>query len=170
MQRSERIEAFITTSVETLGSEIDRVQIVGWVEGEGRGEGDAMLQIMIERQDGAEMIVDYCAKVSRAISALLDVEDPVPGQYTLEVSSPGIDRPLTRSKDFETYAGFEVKIETDAPIDGRKRYRGRLLGIKDGLVRIELEEGERQVPMDSIHRAKLVLTDELLDFAGRSRD
>jgi len=170
MELAERIEALITPTVESLGFEVVRVQIVGRVGRKGQGEGDALLQVMVERQDGAEMIVDYCAKVSRALSALLDVEDPVPGQYTLEVSSPGIDRPLTRPKDFETYAGFEVKMETDVPVDGRKRYRGRLLGIKDGMVRIEIEEGEREVPVDSIHRAKLVLTDELLDFAGRSRD
>jgi ribosome maturation factor RimP len=93
------------------------------------------------------------------------VEDPIKGAYTLEVSSPGIDRPLVRKKDFERFAGFEAKVETAAPVDGRRRFRGRLLGVEGDEVRLALEEGEAAIPLSAIDRAKLVMTDELLAAA-----
>ena len=155
-----RIERIIAPTVESMGYEIVRIQLTGAQR--------VALQVMAERSDGAAMTVDDCAEVSRTVSALLDVEDPVPGPYTLEVSSPGIDRPLVKKRDFERFAGFEARIETHRPIDGRRRFRGKLLGVAGDIVRIALPEGERGVPCAEIHRAKLVLTDELLPAARKS--
>jgi ribosome maturation factor RimP len=113
------------------------------------------------------MTVDDCADISRAVSALLDVEDPISSAYTLEVSSPGIDRPLTRAKDFDRFAGFEARIETRLPIDGRKRFRGILRGVQDGKVVVESPEGTFGLPLDEVQRAKLILTDELIAASQR---
>jgi ribosome maturation factor RimP len=149
-----RIERLLAPSLEAMGYEIVRVQLSG-----GRVP---TLQVMAERMDGAPVTLDDCTAISRTASALLDVEDPLQGSYTLEVSSPGIDRPLVRAKDFERFAGFEVKAETAVPFDGRRRFRGRLLGIAEGMVRIALPEGSVSLPLDAILKARLVLTDELL--------
>ncbi len=111
------------------------------------------------------MTVDDCADISHRISALLDVEDPIHGAYTLEVSSPGVDRPLTRAKDFNRFAGFEVKIELHHAKDGRRKFRGRLEGLRDGQVRIVTGDGEVAVPLAEIRQAKLTLTEELLAAA-----
>jgi len=108
------------------------------------------------------LTLDDCADVSRTISALLDVEDPISGPYTLEVSSPGLDRPLVKERDFMRFAGFEARIETRHPIDGRRRFRGKLEGMAEGVVRIAIESGTAEVPFQDIERAKLVMTDELL--------
>ena len=126
------------------------------------------LQIMAERPEGW-IEVDDCARISRAVSAVLDVEDPIAGEYVLEVSSPGIDRPLTRIKDFERYEGYEVKVETAEAIDGRKRFKGVLAGVQDGEVLIEIPEGVIGLDFDLLADAKLVLTDELIaeSLAGR---
>lgn len=158
----ERIEAIITPLVESLGYEIVRIRIIG--------SGTPTLQIMAERADGT-MPIEGCEEVSRAVSAALDVDDPISGKYTLEVSSAGIDRPLTRSKDFDSWAGHVAKVELQVPIDGRKRFRGVLDGYEDGEVRIAVEvEGfsELQVvglPFVDVHDAKLVLTDALIKQA-----
>ncbi|MCW2245148.1 ribosome maturation factor RimP [Azospirillum fermentarium] len=117
---------------------------------------------MAERADGAAMTVDDCADISHAVSALLDVEDPISGPYTLEVSSPGIDRPLTRLKDFERFAGFEAKLESRIAVDGRKRFKGLLRGVEEGEILLDTEQGPARVPFDNVLRAKLVLTDELI--------
>ncbi|MBP2295855.1 ribosome maturation factor RimP [Azospirillum rugosum] len=154
MEATGRIEQIITPSVEAMGYEVVRVQLTG---------GQRMvLQVMAERADGAPMTVEDCADISRAISAVLDVEDPIKSAYTLEVSSPGIDRPLTRLKDFERFAGFEAKLETRLAVDNRKRFKGMLKGVEDGLVCIETEQGAARLEFDNILRAKLVLTDELI--------
>ncbi|NUB26389.1 ribosome maturation factor RimP [Azospirillum brasilense] len=154
MEATGRIEQIITPSVEAMGYELVRVQLTG---------GQRMvLQVMAERADGAPMTVEDCADISRAISAVLDVEDPIKSAYTLEVSSPGIDRPLTRLKDFERFAGFEAKLETRLAVDGRKRFKGMLKGVEDGLVCVESEQGAARLEFDNILRAKLVLTDELI--------
>jgi ribosome maturation factor RimP len=122
------------------------------------------LQIMAEPADGRPMDVEGCAKLSRAVSAVLDVEDPIPGSYTLEVSSPGIDRPLTRPKDYSRWAGHIARLETTEPIEGRRRFKGTLLGLMDGVVRLRLEDGaEAQVPLSAVSRAKLELTDALIE-------
>ncbi|PWC89189.1 ribosome maturation factor RimP [Azospirillum sp. TSH100] len=154
MDATGRIEQIITPSVEAMGYEVVRVQISGGQR--------SVLQIMAERADGAPMTVEDCADISRSVSALLDVEDPIREAYTLEVSSPGIDRPLTRLKDFERFAGFEARLESRMAIDGRKRFKGMLKGVEDGLVCIDTEQGAARLEFDNILRAKLVLTDELI--------
>ena len=156
------IERLIAPSIEDLGFAIVRVQIMG--------QQDIRLQVMIERNDLKPMHVDECATVSRAISAILDVEDPIRGHYDLEVSSPGIDRPLTRREDFERFAGFEAKVEIERSIDGRKRFRGKILGLEDGLVRLAVENTEWRLPVEDIGNAKLVVTDELLAAAGEQNE
>ncbi len=154
MDATGRIEQIISPSVEAMGYEVVRVQVTGGQR--------AVLQVMAERADGAPMTVEDCADISRSVSALLDVEDPIKGAYTLEVSSPGIDRPLTRLKDYERFAGFEAKLETRLAVDGRKRFKGMLKGVEDGLVCIDSEQGAARLEFDNILRAKLVLTDDLI--------
>ena len=117
---------------------------------------------MVERTDGKGMTVDDCAGVSRTIEAILDVADPIAGTYILEVSSPGIDRPLTRLQDFDRFAGFDGRVEMRMPIEGRRRFRGRLLGRDGELVRLVTESGEVALPFSDQAKAKLVLTDELI--------
>jgi ribosome maturation factor RimP len=140
-----------------MGFEVVRVLLMG-------GQRPT-LQVMAERVDHRAMTVEQCAEISHTVSALLDVADPIPGAYRLEVTSPGIDRPLTRRADYERFAGFEARLETVAPIDDRRRFRGRLLGLSGDDVRIRLAEGERTIPLAAIKKAKLVLTDELLAAA-----
>jgi ribosome maturation factor RimP len=154
-----RIERIVGPSLEAMGYEIVRVQLSG-----GRSP---TVQIMVERRDARALTVDDCAGVSRAVSALLDVEDPIAGAYQLEVSSPGIDRPLVRPKDFERFAGCEVKLETGDAVEGRRRFRGRLLGLAGDAVRLDLPEGPAELPLAAIQKARLVLTDELLAAARR---
>lgn len=149
-----RIENIVAPTIVGMGYELVRVAM-------SRG---GTLQIMIEPADGRPMDVEDCATVSRALSAVLDVEDPVSDAYTLEVSSPGIDRPLTRAKDFARWAGHLARIETDLPIEGRRRFKGILLGMEDGVVHVRLEDGkEAAVPLDVVSRAKLELTDRLIE-------
>lgn len=120
------------------------------------------VQIMVERAGEHTVSLDDCARISRAVSVLLDVEDLIAGAYTLEVSSPGIDRPLVRLNDFDRFAGFEAKVELARPLEGRRRFRGRLLGTDSEMVRLQSADGPVSVPYADIHRAKLVLTDELI--------
>jgi ribosome maturation factor RimP len=144
----------IEPSLMAMGYRLVRVVVTG-----GRR---ATLQVMAERTDDAPMTVDDCADISRSISALLDVADPIAGAYTLEISSPGIDRPLVRPEDYDRFRGFEAKIELCEPIGGRKRFRGRLLGRVDDSIRLTTETGEALLPLGTVTRAKLVLTDELI--------
>ncbi|HXC92018.1 MAG TPA: ribosome maturation factor RimP [Stellaceae bacterium] len=123
------------------------------------------LQVMAERVDEAPMTVDDCASISRSVSALLDVADPIAGGYTLEISSPGIDRPLIRPEDYERFTGHQARIELNEPVGGRKRFRGRLLGLAEGDIRLVTENGEARLPLAAVARAKLVLTDELIAAA-----
>jgi ribosome maturation factor RimP len=156
-QVTDRVAALISGPLEALGYELVRVQLSG---------GDRpVLQIMAERADGVGMTVDDCADISRSVSALLDAEDPIAGAYTLEVSSPGIDRPLTRPRDFERFAGFDARIETQQPIAGRRRFKGRLLGLEDGVVSLVVDEDTVHLPIEAIAKARLVLTDELIAAA-----
>lgn len=151
---TDRIEALIGPAIEAMGYELVRVRFISG--------GRPRLQIMAERPDGT-MSVEDCAEVSHAVSAILDVEDPIDSEYVLEVSSPGIDRPLVRRRDYERYAGFEAKLETAEPIEGRKRFRGRILGVEDDSVRVAVPEiGAVALPLERIADAKLVLTDELV--------
>jgi ribosome maturation factor RimP len=126
------------------------------------------LQVMAERLDEAAMTVEDCATISRSVSALLDVADPIVGAYTLEVSSPGIDRPLVRAEDYDRFSGYQAKIELSEPVGGRKRFRGRLLGTAEGEIRLATDTGEARLPLAAVARAKLVLTDDLI-AAAQSR-
>ncbi|MEQ1652988.1 MAG: ribosome maturation factor RimP [Hyphomicrobium sp.] len=144
--------------LESMGYRLVRVLVSGNVE--------RIVQIMAERPDGS-INVDDCEEISKGLSPVLDVEDPLSGKYRLEISSPGIDRPLVRPSDFEDWAGHEAKIETKEPVDGRKRFKGELEGFEDGEVRIAAEAGKLGVqhlgfPISMIADAKLVLTDELI--------
>lgn len=152
--RAEAIEGLVKAPLEAEGFDIVRVIF--------SGERRPKLQIMLDRMDGGTVNVDDCARASRLVSAVLDVEDPVSGSYVLEVSSPGIDRPLTRLKDFERFAGFEARLELHAAVDGRRRFRGRLLGVEEDRVRLETDREEIELAFDDILKAKLVLTDELI--------
>ena len=148
-----RLAAIVAPVIEGMGFELVRLRLMGGKR--------AVLQIMAERPEGG-IEIENCAKISRAVSAVLDVEDPISGEYTLEVSSPGIDRPLTRLKDFERYAGYEARLETDEAIEGRKRFKGELAGVQDGEVLVEIPEGVIGLSFDMLADAKLVLTDALL--------
>lgn len=121
------------------------------------------LTVMAERNDGQSMSFDDCAEISRMVSALMDVEDPITGAYDLEVCSPGIDRPLTRLADFERFAGHEAKIETMIPIEGRKRFKGVLKGTSKESIALALPEGEVDIPFSYVRTAKLVMTDALVE-------
>jgi len=157
-----KIEDIVSPTVVGMGYELVRVAM---------SRGGGTLQIMIEPADGRPMDVEDCATLSRALSAVLDVEDPIPSAYTLEVSSPGIDRPLTREKDYVRWAGHAVRVETTQPIEGRRRFKGTLLGLENGTVRIRLDDGtEADVPLSQITRAKLELTDALLDEHRRAQE
>ena len=159
-----RMAEIITPVIEDMGFELVRVRLMG-------GE-TATLQIMAQKPDGSSE-VDDCAAISTAVSATLDVEDPIVDAYNLEVSSPGIDRPLTRLKDFDTWDGYEVKLETTEMIDGRRRFKGPIRGTEGGEALIEIEvNGEAQtigLEFDWISDAKLVLTDELIRDVLRAR-
>jgi ribosome maturation factor RimP len=152
-----RLAEIVSPVVEDMGFELVRIRLMS-----GK---TATLQIMAERPEGG-IEVDECARISTAVSAVLDVEDPILDHYTLEVSSPGIDRPLTRLKDFETYEGYEVKIETTELIDGQRRFKGVLAGVEGEEVLLNLERGDEEVTVglnfDWLSDAKLVLTDELI--------
>lgn len=155
---------------ESVGYEIVRLRLMGGAE-------QRRLQIMAERPlledgSGGDMNVEDCAKLSRAISEVMDAADPISGEYTLEVSSPGVDRPLTRLKDFDTYAGLEVRIELDRVAEGRKRFKGELAGVEDGQVGLNIEgEDDTTVyfPFEWIVDAKLVLTDQLMKRGAEQR-
>lgn len=140
---------------EAMGLEIVRLRM--------QGNARPTLQIMAERPDGT-MIVADCARLSRAISAVFEPLDPIAGEYVLEVSSPGLDRPLTRLMDFERFAGLEAKLELDRMVEGRKRYRGILAGIEgaDILIDLEGESQTAQIPFAWVFDARLVVTDALL--------
>jgi ribosome maturation factor RimP len=120
------------------------------------------LQVMAERLDDLPITHDDCATISRSVSALLDVADPIAGAYTLEISSPGIDRPLVRAEDYDRFSGFEARVELAMPLDGRRRFRGRLIGTAGGVLRLLTEAGETQLPLDAVVRAKLILTNDLM--------
>ena len=158
-EASVQIRDLIEPAVEGLGFELVRVTYGG-----GR---KPTLQIMAERPDGT-MSVDDCARLSREVSLILDVEDPLPGEYLLEVSSPGVDRPLTRPKDFERWVGFETKVELATQMDGRRRFKGRMTAFDGDEVRLVTDEGEVVLPFEDISKAKLILTDELLAAVQKS--
>lgn len=155
-----RIADIIEPVIVDMGYELVRVKMTNVND-------EATLQIMVEHKDDAKQIsVDDCENVSNAVSAILDVEDPIASAYSLEVSSPGIDRPLTRLKDFVKYAGLEAKVELDDPLAERKRFRGRLDGVAGNDVLIHVDGVDYKVPFVSISRAKLVMNDDLIAKSG----
>ena len=157
-----RVAAIVEPVIEDLGYRLVRTKV--------SAANGCTLQIMAERPDGT-MTVDDCETISRAVSPALDVEDPINRAYHLEVSSPGIDRPLVREGDFNRWAGHELKVELAVMLDGRKRFRGTLLGAEDGTAKLRLpdaREGEDDtvvLPLENIGEAKLVLTDDLITAA-----
>ncbi len=158
---AKRVEAIISPALIDMGFDLVRVHI--------SGAQQRTVQIMAERRESDEMTVEDCAAISRAVSAILDVEDPIKGSYTLEVSSPGLDRPLTRPKDFQRFAGLEARVELNQPMDGQRRFRGRIGGLSDGIVHLDVKGRNIDIPFDEIDRAKLILNDELLALAGEAR-
>ena len=148
-----RLAEIVTPTIEGLGYELVRIRLMGG--------NTKTLQIMADRPEGG-IDVEDCGKISVAVSAVLDVEDPIEEAYHLEVSSPGIDRPLTRLKDFEVWKGYEARIETSELIDGRKRFKGVIAGTEGDEVLIEIEEGTIGLKFDWLADAKLILTDELI--------
>ncbi len=149
--------------IQDLGFSLHHIKITGET-------GSALVQIMAEDEKTKNLGVDDAAKISRAISAVMDVEDPIDGAYRLEVSSPGIDRLLTREGDFEEYKGFEAKIETAVPAEnGQKKYRGIINGLKDNKILVSTDQGDVEIPYSALSKAKLILTDELIKATANSR-
>ena len=140
--------------VDSLGYELVLLEFVG----QGRA---ATLRLFIDAPDG--IAVEDCEKVSREVAATLDVEDPITQAYQLEVSSPGLDRPLVKPQHFERFCGESARIETFAPIDGRRRFRGVLEGCENGVVRLRTDQGDFALPLSAIERARLVPTFEVRD-------
>lgn len=160
MERLTWLEEKISPDLEALGFEVVRVAITG----EG---GRRSLQVMADRADGSLINIDDCTSISVTLSDLFEADDPLDGAYNLEVSSAGVDRPLTRAKDFTAYAGFEAKIQTRRPLNGRKKFRGILEGLSDTeAVLIAIDGDQVEVPLTEIDRAQLILTDELLAAAA----
>lgn len=158
-----RLLELLDPVADAAGYEIVRLRLMG-------GSERRRLQIMAEDRNG-EMVVQDCAILSRKLSEVLDAADPISGEYTLEVSSPGIDRPLTRKKDFATYEGYEARLELDRLAEGRKRFRGILAGVEDDNIAIDLEGEEETtlIPFAWIVEAKLVLTDDLMKRGAAER-
>ena len=147
-EQAVKVEAMITPTIEAMGYDVVRVMIAG-------GQS-VMLQVMAERHDGKAMTVEDCAEISRTVSALLEVEDPITGPYRLEVSSPGIDRPLTKARDFERFAGSTAKIKLAVPLAGRRNFTGVLSGMQDGRVKVQVDGEIFELDFEHIERARLV--------------
>jgi ribosome maturation factor RimP len=152
----QKILNLITPVVDDLGYDIVQLRVLG-------SQKMQTLQILAEDPKTGLLDLKGCEVISRAVSAHLDVEDPIAGAYQLEVSSPGLDRPLTRVKDFENFAGLEASIETEIPApNGQKKYRGRLKGINDNVISIETDEGMAEIEFNNIAKARLIVNNELL--------
>ncbi len=150
-----RIAAAIAPTLGAMGYELVRVAVIGTLS--------PTVQIMADRADGSLIAVEDCEAISHAVGAVLDVDDPIQGNWTLEVSSAGIDRPLTRPKDWNRFAGHLAKAELTIPLDGRKRFAGIVLGAENGAARLRLDDGsEVALPLHDIRKARLVLTDALI--------
>ena len=150
-----KVAALIAPSLDGMGYELVRVLILG--------RDRPTVQIMADRADGSQISVEDCERITHAVSAILDVDDPLPGRWTLEVSSAGIDRPLTRVKDWVRFAGHQARAEMAMPVDGRRRFTGIVLGADDTHARLRLDDGEEvSLPLADLRRAKLLLTDALI--------
>ncbi len=155
-QQEKKISNFIEPVIADLGYELVALRVIG-------SQKLQTLQIMAEDPSTQTLDLDGCTKISRAVSAILDVEDPFASPYQLEISSPGIDRPLVRARDFEANVGFEATIETETPAEnGQKKYRGRILSFANDIIVLGTDVGEVSIDLSNIVKAKLVLTDELI--------
>ena len=125
-------------------------------------ENKTILQVLIENRDGSGVTVADCQKVSRNLAAILDVEDIISSEYTLEVSSTGMDRPLTIIEDYDRFVGFLIKLETNELVGGRKKFRGSVIGRKDDIISLEMPEGKIEISFDNVRKSKLVVTDEMI--------
>ena len=154
-----KLTAIVGPRLETMGFELVRVAVLG--------RERPTVQVMADRADGSLISVEDCEQISHYMSTVFDVEDPIPGAWHLEVSSAGIDRPLTRVKDWVRFAGHLARVETNFPIDGRKRFSGIVLGADEIHGKMRLDDGtEAEIPLRDIRRAKLVLTDALIAFTA----
>jgi len=151
-----RLAAIVAPTLEGMGYELVRIAVLG--------RDRPTVQVMADKADGSQITVSDCETISHTLSAVLDVEDPIPGTWSLEISSAGIDRPLTRPKDWNRFAGHLARAETISPIEGRRRFAGVALGADDSAARMRLDDGSEIVlPLTAIRRAKLVLTDALIE-------
>jgi ribosome maturation factor RimP len=150
------LERLIEPEVKGLGYDLVRVMMIG-------GTSDPTLQVMAERPDTRQLDISDCERISRRLSEMLDLADPIEGSYRLEVSSPGIDRPLTRLRDYSDWSGHEARITLAVPRNGRKQFTGDLLGLDGAIVKLRSKDGEdHSLPFADIASAKLVLTDKLI--------
>ena len=165
MERLLSLEERIAPTLVAMGFEVVRIGLT-----RESGDGHRTLQVMADRLDGSLISVDDCEVIRNALSAIFDVEDPITGAYDLEVSSAGIDRPLTRRKDFETYAGFEAKVETKVAIEGRRRFKGTVNGLGDNnAVVMRVGGTDLSLAFDNIGEAKLILTNDLIAGTAKGR-
>ena len=163
MDQVKAVEDIISPTLRARGYSLVRVRL--------SGSQRQTLQVMAERSDGVAMTVDDCANISGAVAPILEVKDPIGGAYDLEISSPGLDRPLVKPEDFNRYAGSEAQVETKTLLHGRQKFRGRLVGTTNSAVSVDLVDavGVLQIPFAEIINAKLILTEDLLRVA-RKRD
>jgi len=161
----ERILVLAEPIAEDLGLRIVRIRVMA-----GKRK---TVQVMAERLSDGQMAVENCEALSRELSAIMEVEDPISDAYMLEVSSPGVDRPLTDLRDFETYEGYKAKLELDRMVEGRKRFRGTLAGVEDGHVDFNLDaepDSTASIPFEWISEAKLMITDELIEAGQKAKE
>ncbi|QDH16549.1 ribosome maturation factor RimP [Swingsia samuiensis] len=154
-----RIAERISPALEDLGYELVRLAVLG--------RDTPTIQVMADKADGSLISVEDCEQISHAVGTILDVDDPIPNAWMLEVSSAGIDRPLTRAKDWERFSGHLAKAELDVPLDGRRRFSGTVMGVRDGKAVIRLDDGtEAELPLTDIRKARLILTDALIEASA----
>ncbi len=155
MQNRHPLQDLLEPVINGLGFDIVRILTIG--------QANPTLQIMIERKDRKDIVVEDCAKASRAISEILDEKDPIKDRYSLEVSSPGLDRPLVTLEHFQRFAGSEAKLETSVEVEKRKRFKGKILSVDDkNNIRFDMDGTEYVIPYENIAKAKLIITDEML--------
>ncbi len=151
----DKINAMISPSLDAMGYTIVQMKL-------DSADRRKTLSLMAERKDERIMSFDDCSAISRTVSALMDVEDPIATAYNLEVCSPGIDRPLVKFADYTRYNNYEVKLDTLIPVQGRKRFRGVVTGAQNEMVSLKTDNGDFEIPFPNIKSAKLVMTDELV--------
>ena len=152
-----RVQEIACKVLEFAGMELVHLEI-------NRHPGGALVRVYIDKEGG--VTIDDCALISRQISAQLDIEDPMEGPYTLEVSSPGLDRPLVTDRDFERFAGRRIRVSTHSPIGGQRNFKGRLIGLQGAEVRLALDKGEVAIPLSQVARARLEIDLEASESQG----